>query len=123
MKTLPLLLGLSIFLCYNFLGHNLQNSTFYIDGFFIKIIFSFCLGLIYYKLLKLELNIKTSFQAAFIAYAGQAIVRALSKVSEGDSVAKAITVGFVSEIFTLIAISVTLILIIKLLPNKLLAQN
>jgi hypothetical protein len=123
MKTLPLLLGLSIFLCVNFLGHNLQNSTFYIDGFFIKIIFSFCLGLIYYKLLKLELSIKTIFLTAFVAYVGQAIVRALSKVSEGDSVAKAITIGVVSEIFTLIAVSVTLILIIKLLPNKFILQK
>lgn len=123
MKIFPLLLGLSIFLCYNYLGHYLQNSAFYIDGFFIKVIISFCLGLIYYKFLKLDLSIKTIFLSAFVAYAGQAIVTAFSKVSEGDSVAKAITIGVVSEIFTLIAVSVTLILIIKLLPNKFVLQK
>lgn len=112
-KLAPFGLGLVLFLSLVFLGHYLQTSTFYIDGFFISILFTLILGLFYLKVLKLPLGVGGSLQAALMVYSGKVLIYARGHVHLGDSTAQAIVVGLVASFFTFLPVFFTLYLLSK----------
>lgn len=112
-RVSPILLGLVIFISYNGLAGFLQTDLLYIDGFFIKIIFTTILGLVYLKVFNYTLTYKTSFLAAFIVYFAQTIVRILTTNAEGWSTPKLLVTSSVVELLTLVTVFVVLIILQK----------
>ncbi|GEM_PF-5321543 len=110
-KTSSILLGFTIFISYNTLGHLLQTDKIYIDGFFIKILFTIMLGLIYLKIFKQTLTYKKSFLAAFTAYLGQTIIRISNPPEEGWSIPKLIITSSIVELLTLVTVFTVLVVL------------
>ncbi len=108
-KLSPILLGLVIFIFYNAFGRFLQTDYIYIDGFFIKVLFTAVLGLMYLKIFKQDLTYKSSLAAAFTAYAGQTVIRILNTLEQGWSMPKLIITSSVVELLTLGTVFVTLV--------------
>ena len=109
----PILLGLAIFISYNILGGFLQTGVLYIDGFFVKILITTMLGLVYLNLFKYTLTYKTSFVAAVVVYFALTIERILTTPAEGWSTPKLVVTSSVVELLTLITVFVVLIILPK----------
>ena len=109
----PILLGLVIFISYNVFAQFLQTDILYIDGFFIKILCTTILGLVYLKAFNYTLTYKTSFLAAFIVYFAQTIVLILTTNAEGWSTPKLLVTSSVVELLTLVTVFVVLIILQK----------
>lgn len=114
----PILLGLVIFISYNIFGKFLQTNVLYIDGFFIQILFTTVIGLLYLKALHHTLTYKTSFLAAFIVYLGQTIIRISNPPEEGWSTPKLIVTSSVVELLTLITVFAVLVVLLEFIPKK-----